>query len=87
MTTMTEAFATAKAQRAAEPRKGRTPLLAKVGRLAGRHAPRWERLRTTVLQVSALGLIDYGLFEVHSVAGFIGTGISLLVLDTFSGDE
>lgn len=87
MTTMTQAFVMAKAQRASEPRKERTPLLAKVGRFAGRHTPRWERLRTTVLQVSALGLIDYGLFEIHSVAGFIGTGVSLLVLDTFSGDE
>lgn len=87
MTTMTQAFALAKAERESEPRKERTSLLTKVGRFAGRHVPRWDRLRTTALQVSALGLIDYGLFELHSVAGFIGTGISLLVLDTFSGDE
>lgn len=76
----------ARSERLSEPPKKREPLLAKVGRFAGRHAPQWERLRTTVLQVSALGLIDYGMFECNGVFGFIGTGISFLVLEYFSGD-
>lgn len=68
-------------------RSRRTPLLTSAVRVAARHLPSWERLRTTVTQITAIGLIDFGLFEVNTVAGFIGTGLSLLVLDAFSGSE
>lgn len=87
MTTATQAYAAARAQRESKPRKERTPLLVRAGRFAGRYLPSWERARTTVLQLSGLGCIDYGLFEWNPIAGFVGTGISLLVVDAFSGDE
>lgn len=87
MTTVTSAYHAARAQRAAEPRTPREPLLTKAARFAGLHAPRWDRLRAFALQVTGFGLIDYGLFEANTIAGFIGTGVSLFVLDFLASDE
>src|SRR5690606_22680293 len=76
-----------RAGKARKPRNKRTPLLRKAGRLAARHVPPWKRARTAVLHVSAFGGIDYGLFEWHTIAALIGTGVSLLILETLSGGD
>lgn len=80
--TFAAAYRAERAEKARKPRKKRTPLLVRAGQFAARCAPTWQRVRSTVLQVSAFGVIDYGLFEWHPIAGFIGTGVSLLLLDT-----
>jgi hypothetical protein len=85
--TFAAAYRAERAEKARKPRNKRTPLLVKAGRLAARHVPSWKRARTAVLQVSAFGCIDYGLFEWHTIAGLIGTGVSLLILETLSGGD
>lgn len=62
--------------RDATARPSRTLLLAK--HLARRTA---SRLAPSVLTIAGLGCIDTGVFTANTVAGWIVTGLSLLVLE------
>jgi hypothetical protein len=86
VSTASEAYATGRAARAIEHRPRRTSVVKKLAVLAGRRLPRWQEVRSTVLQVAGLGLLDAGAFELHTVAGLVTTGVSLLVLEWLSGD-
>lgn len=39
------------------------------------------RLRPAALTIAGLGCIDIGIFEANGVAGWIATGVSLLLLE------
>lgn len=54
---------------------------------AARTLPSWQRARSAVMQTSACAAIDAGLFQWDSVAGWIGVGVSLFVLEALSGGE
>lgn len=49
--------------------------------------PTWRRVRSTIMQTAACAAIDVGLFEWRTIAGWIGVGVSLFVLEALSGDE
>lgn len=85
--TFAAAYRAERAEKARKPRDKRTPLLVKAGRLAARHVPSWQRARTTVLASTGFAFIDYGLFEWHTIAGCIGTGVSLLIIEALGGEK
>lgn len=85
MTTITETW---RAARATRPRRARsTPVLLALIAYAGRKLPAWKRARTAVMQWSAFAAIDIGLFGWHWIAGAVGVGVSLLVLEALGGEH
>ena len=62
-------------------RKPRTPILVRLGRVAGRYAPHWPTLRSFALTATGLGLIDTAAFHYALWAGLVATGVSVLILD------
>jgi hypothetical protein len=65
----------------------RTPVLTSLGRLAGRHLPRWKTVRTTVLAVGGFAWIDVAAWGVDWRLGAAAIGVSGLVLEYLSGDS
>lgn len=49
-------------------------------------AAAWRRVRTGAMVISGLGCVDYGAYQANHVAGWIATGISLLVLEWLTED-
>lgn len=85
MTTMSQAFAAARARR---PRQVRSvPLLLALAAYAGRKLPTLRKARTAVMQWAGAGSICYGLFTVSLLAGFIAVGVSLFVLEALGGER
>lgn len=85
MTTVSEVW---RAGRAAQPRRPRsTPVLLALIAYAGRKLPTWKRARTAVMQWAAFAAIDTGLFGWHWIAGAVGVGVSLLVLEALGGER
>lgn len=79
-----------RAERAtATPRKTRTPLLAHLGRAAGRVVTHAARARSAALTLSGMGALDYAAFRLDQIAGIAAIGVSLLVLEwlTTDGDQ
>lgn len=85
MTTVQEAWKSARAARPA--RRRRTPLLLAFAGWAGRKLPTWKKARTGIMQWGAFAAIDTGLFGWHWIAGAVGIGVSLLVLEALGGGE
>lgn len=85
MTTISQAWAQGRAARART--RTRTPVLLALVAYASRRLPTWKRARTAVMQWSAFGAIDVGLFGWHWIAGAIGIGVSLLVLEALGGER
>lgn len=83
MTTISQAWATARPR---TRRTARPALLLLVSWLA-RKLPSWKRARTAVMQWGAFAAIDTGLFGWHWIAGTVGIGVSLLVLEALGGDR
>lgn len=65
----------------------RRPLLALFVAWLARTLPTWKRARTAVMQWAAFAAIDAGLFGWHWIAGAVGVGVSLLVLEALGGDR
>ena len=85
MTTLQEAWVTARASRPA--RRPRTPVLLRLAAWAGRTLPTWQRARTAVMQTAGLAAIDFALYDWKGLAaGLAGAGVSLLVLEAM-GDK
>ena len=82
--TFLQAFA---AERQPKRTRTRTPMLVSLGRFAGRHLPRWQTVRSLVLQVGGLGSLDYAAFQWNVIAGFVAAGVSLLVLEYLMGGD
>ncbi|MET0916705.1 MAG: hypothetical protein ABWY81_10965 [Jiangellaceae bacterium] len=85
MTTIAGAWTTGRAARRNRPR--RTPLLLAFVAYLARILPTWRRARTAVMQTTAFTAIDVGLFGWHWIAGAIGIGVSLLVLEALGGER
>jgi len=83
MTTVTQAWAAARTR---PHRTARPALLLLVSWLA-RKLPTWKRARTALMQWGAFAAIDTGLFGWHWIAGAVGVGVSLLVLEALGGSE
>jgi hypothetical protein len=85
VTTVAQAW---RAGRAARPRRARSApaLLVLVSWLATK-TPAWKSARTAVMQWSAFAAIDTGLFGWHWIAGTVGVGVSLLVLEALGGER
>lgn len=77
------------AGRAAKPaRRPRTPLLIRAVAWAGKTLPSWKRARSAVMQTGAVAAVDYGLFTSgHTLAGWIGLGVGLFVLEALGGEK
>lgn len=73
--------------RAARVRTPRVPLTIRAVAWAARRLPSWERARSAVMQTGGCVAIDVGLFQWRSVAGWIGIGVSLFVLEALSGEK
>jgi hypothetical protein len=50
----------------------------------GRHLPTWERARTTVMQTTAFGFLDYAAFQHSVITGCVAVGVSLLILEALT---
>jgi hypothetical protein len=83
VTTIAQAWA------AARPRAHRTawPALLLLVSWLARKLPTLKRARTALMQWGAFAAIDTGLFGWHWIAGTIGIGVSLLVLEALGGSE
>lgn len=73
--------------RAARATSRRSSLTLRAVRVLAAKLPTWRRARTTIMQTAACASIDVGLFEWQAIAGWIGVGVSLFVLEALSGDE
>lgn len=87
MSVLAEAYTAGRAEKLAQPKRRRDPLLHKAGRFLGRHAPAWSKVRTTVLTLSGFGCLDYAAYRWDLIAGLIATGVSLLVVEALSGGD
>lgn len=86
MTTISQAWAQGRAARART--RSRTPVLLALVAYASRKLPAWKGVRTAVMQWGAASSICWGLFTQASLlAGFIGVGVSLLVLEALGGER
>ena len=65
------------------PRRTRIPgALTRLARRTAEHAQAvGRRLSGSVLTVAGLGCVDVGVFEANTVAGWIVTGVTVLLLD------
>jgi hypothetical protein len=79
---MATTFSTAyrAARLSAKPRKPRVPLAVRLGRAAAKVLPRWDRLRSFVLDVGGLGLLAYAAWEIAHPAGLAVAGVSCLLI-------
>jgi hypothetical protein len=82
--TITAAWTNARTTRAPQRRES---LVVRAVTLLARKLPSWHRARSAVMQTSACAAIDVGLFQWDSVAGWVGVGVSLFVLEALSGGE
>lgn len=85
MTTVAQTWAAARAGRPKRPR--RTPLLLALVAYLARKLPAWKRVRTAAMQTAGFGAIDAGLLGWHWIAGAIGVGVSLLLLEALGGER
>lgn len=79
------AWRTGRAARVSRPK--RAPVLVLLITYLARALPTWKRARSAVLQTAAFTSITFGLFTWSTLAGFIGAGVSLLVLEYLLKDE
>lgn len=54
---------------------------------AAKALPTWQKVRTTVLSVAALGSMCYGAFQFNQIVGFISMGAALLVVEAKGGAQ
>jgi hypothetical protein len=85
MTALGVAWAKGRTARPARP--PRTPLLLLFAAWCGRRLPAWSKVRTTVMQVTAFGFLDYAAFQHSTITGCVAVGVSLLILEALSGDR
>ena len=83
--TLTTAFAAER--RIAKPKRRRTPLLARAGRLAARVLPTWQSTRTFILHVAGFGCLSYAAWQVSMAFGLAAAGVSLLILEWLTGSD
>jgi len=84
VTTVAQAWAAGRAR--VSRRRTQPALLLLVSWLA-RKLPTWRKARTGLMQWGAFAAIDTGLFGWHWIAGTVGIGVSLLVLEALGGSE
>lgn len=83
LSTFTGAY---RAQRAvAKPKRPRTPLLARLGRLAARALPTWQGFRTFTLSTAGFGALTAAAWTIALPAGLAAAGVSLLLLEYLTG--
>lgn len=73
--------------RAARTTARRESLTLRAVTALARKLPSWQRARSAVMQTGACAAIDMGLFQWESIAGWVGVGVSLFVLEALSGGE
>lgn len=73
--------------RATRPTKRRESLTLRAVTTLARKLPSWHRARSAVMQTGACVAIDVGLFQWDTIAGWVGVGISLFVLEALSGGD
>lgn len=84
MVSMTEAFTAGRAER--RPRH-REAVLPRVAKWAGRRLPRWQAVKSFILQAAGLTCLDVAAFRWTLIAGLVVTGVSLFVLEWLAGDS
>lgn len=67
--------------------KQRKSILLTIVSFFAKRLPRWKKFRTTVMQVTGFGFIDFGVFQASHLWGYIAIGVSLIVLDLVSGGD
>lgn len=85
MTSMSEAWAGARAARATRP--ARTPVLLRLVTSLAAILPTWGRLRTVVLQVAGFAFLDFTAYQASHLAGYAAIGVSLFVLEWLTSGE
>lgn len=84
MALFVETFRTERRAATAAPRRPRTPIAVRAGRLAARALPHWSTIRTAALSVGGFGCLTAAAWQLHIVAGLAALGVSLLVLEALS---
>lgn len=83
VTSIGQAWNLGRAERdqAERARRPAPPVALRLAHALGRLVPRWRRVRTAAMQVTAFGFADWALFELHFVAGLAGVAVSLFALE------
>ncbi len=87
MTTIGLAARAWRQERAVHRPARRESLVVRAAVKLARTLPTLRRTRSAVMQTAACGAIDVGLFQWDSIAGWVGVGVSLFVLEALSGGE
>jgi hypothetical protein len=54
---------------------------------AAKTLPTWQCARSAVMQTAGCAAVDVALFQWGSIAGWVGVGVSLFVLEALSGER
>ena len=81
--TVIEAYRLARTQKVRKPRES---LVLRLAGSLGERLPELSQVRTVVLQVSGIGLIDYSAYRLSTTLGVLAVGISLFVIESLSGE-
>lgn len=81
--TVIEAYRLARTQKVRKPRES---LVLRLARSLGERLPELSQVRTVVLQVSGIGLIDYSAYRLSTTLGVLAVGVSLFVIEALSGE-
>lgn len=87
MTDLALAWRQGRSARAAAHGRNHKTVAVRLASLAGRYLPAWKRVRTTAMQVSAFGFLDFAAWRWSLIAGCIAIGLSLLVLEYLGGEK
>lgn len=85
ISTLTSAYRAERAIRRSRP--PRTPLLARLGRFAGRVLPRAATVRTAVLSLIGFGCLTAAAWVVALPLGLAAAGVSVLLIEYLTGER
>lgn len=81
--TVIEAYRLARTQKVRKPRES---LVLRLARFMAKKLPDASQVRTTALQLSGIGLVDYSAFRLNITLGVFVIGASLFVIEALSGE-
>lgn len=81
--TVLESYRVARSQKVRKPRKSYVKAFAA---LLGSKLPDASQVRTVLLQVSGIGMIDLAAYQFNATLGVLAIGVSLFVIEALSGE-
>lgn len=87
MAVIAEAWNAGRASKTTARRERRTALLVRLVTTIAAVLPAWRTLRSAVLQVGGLAVLDVAAWQYRQAAGMVAVGVSLFVLEWLTGER